>query len=464
MRSAEHLLAALWFLSTVAAAPPDDFGPESAPKADAAAKKPLAKPGDDREKADDDAPAKPAVPAKPAGPAQKILVLPYQAIYRSVPQKKLDDATNLLQKELAQLEGVAIVRGAVAAPSGAAASAPTLDGAHAAAQAADGAEANHDIKTALEQWRAAITAYRANAAALDDASELIFAQLYLARALMMAGQDKEAKEALEGAVRMNPSFELTREAFPRLFQKWFAEAAATAVKEPRGSIVVRSALPGATISLDGRPMDVAPVQIDDVLPGAHLISARIEGVPTFAQVVEVQPGKKTEVSASFSDTAGGSAVGRVTDAIAQNSVPKAAVESASTAGKEAGAAFVIFGGMSKEDDRFRVHTYLVDAKDSKVAALETISFDLEMLTAESDVLRIARAAQGMLASFPKGEASIASVESKIRVQSTVNKVSGAPEYAAAGTSKVASKKAGPRPVFKPLKGGKVTIKDEEGTD
>ena len=42
----------------------------------------------------------------PAPDKTKVLVLPYQAIYRSVPQKKLNSATELLFKELERKDDV----------------------------------------------------------------------------------------------------------------------------------------------------------------------------------------------------------------------------------------------------------------------------------------------------------------------------------------------------------------------
>ena len=48
----------------------------------------------------------------------------------------------------------------------------------------------------------------------------------------------------------------------------------------------------------------------------------------FGAVITVASGQKTQLNATFSNTMGGSSVGKVTDAIAQNGIPKPAVESA----------------------------------------------------------------------------------------------------------------------------------------
>ena len=201
--------------------------------------------------------------------------------------------------------------------------------------------------------------------------------------------------------------------------------------------------------------------LQKVVPGKHLVTARIDGVPAYAATVVVEPKKTIEVVASYASTAGGSAVGKVADAIALNAVPKEAVASASEAGKSVGASWVVFGAMARDDDRFRVHTYVVDVAATQVAALEELSFDLELLTAESDVLRIVKNARAKVDTFSEGQPSFARIERRIRTQSTVNKVNASPEMIVAKSPTGKKKTRDVRPVFRPLKGGSIVIKDEE---
>ena len=390
-----------------------------------------------------------------------VLVLPYQAIYRSVPQEKLDAATNLLEKELGARAGLSVIRGAVSADG---IKAPTVESAVQASETADAAEADRRMKKLIATRKKAVVEYEANAGALESIEPYVEAHLGLARAFMLAGQDAAAKTSIEVAARILPTYELARTQYSRLYRKWFAEAAKMAMEDKRGSLLVKSSLPGATVSLDGRPLDVAPVLLQDIVPGKHIVQARIEGAPVFATTVNVVASKKTEVLATYSNTLGGSAVGRVTDAVAQNGVPKEAVASAAEAGKTAGADWVVFGGIARDDDRFRVHTYVVDAQAEKIAKLDELSFDLEMLTAESDVLRIAQNANAIVDDFPDGRTALAVIERRARAQSNINRVSASPDAETAG-AKVSPivKKNGDRrrPVFRPLKGGSIVIKDEE---
>lgn len=240
------------------------------------------------------------------------------------------------------------------------------------------------------------------------------------------------------------------------------------MKEKRGEILVESTLPGAAVELDGREMDVAPVVLEKVLAGRHLVVARLEGVPPFGAMVEVNAGKQTKVVAAYAKTAGGSDVGRAAEAVSRNEIPKDAVESAARAGKQVGADFVVLGAMvrNQNDDKFRVHTFLVSVAAPSVVAMEQISFDLDFLTAESDVLRIVRSIQTAMEGKTKGNPAIAKIDDRVRGSSTVNRVDASPDLLAAARAKERRRgpektKDGKRPVFRPLKGGSLVIKDEE---
>lgn len=403
--------------------------------------------------------AKPAeTPKKDVPPGKRVLVLPYQGIFRSVPQKKLDDATELLVKEMTAQEGLAIVRGAVADGGG---SGPSLDAAKAAEAEADAAEAAREIGKAIAARERALAEYEKNAGALSSIGPYFEAQHRLARTYALAGRDEDAKRVLETTARMSPGFELPRDAYSRLHAAWFVAAAERAVAERRGKILVKSSLPGARIEIDGRAADVAPVLLEKVVPGKHLIVARLDGVTPFATTIEAEAGKDLTLMARFGNTLGGDAVGDVTDALAQNELSKGAVSSASKAGQQAGAAWVVFGAMAKDDDKFRVHTYVVEAKSGRLAALDVLNFDLELLTAESDILALVKNAARIIEAFPSGETAVAVIEKRIRRQDLTNRFNASPELAVIeeDTGKD-DKKAGRRPVFRPLKGGSITIKDE----
>ncbi|MCK6545461.1 hypothetical protein L6R52_06295 [Myxococcota bacterium] len=403
----------------------------------------------------------PAVVTQKTGP--QVLLLPFQPIFRSVPQDKIQRANELIAKELDQKDNVIVLRGGLAKGG---AAAITLDGAKAAQAAAEKAEREHDITVAVTHRKKVIEELEKNAAAVEP-DDFVRAHHLLARTQMWAGFDKEVMDTLEVAARMRPAFQLEPSEFSRLYRSWFQKAAAKVVADKPTELLVRSALPGALIFLDGRPMDTAPVMLRKVVPGKHLLGARIDGVEPFAAVVDVKPGKSNEYTVAFANTLGGPSVGVVADSIAENGLPAKAVQAAMVAGKEAGAAFVVAGGLAKDDDKFNVHGFVVDVSKGRVAPLDVVNFDLEMLTSESDVLRITLAIASKVNDFGVGESAVATINRRVKSANVVNEVAAAPALTAEDEAK---KPTGPvgkdgkkpvRDVFKPLKGTKIEIKDEE---
>jgi hypothetical protein len=399
----------------------------------------------------------PEAASAPVVAAAKVLVLPYQPIFRSVPQREAQQATELLNKEIAAKDTLAPIRGAVAEAGAAQASPEQIKAALAEAERLEGEKR---IAQAIDARKRALEVIEKNASALESAEDYVLAHHYLARAQMWAGRDDDARATLDVAARMAPGFAVPAESFSRLYRRWFTEAAERVIKEKPGELLVRSVLPGAKISLDGRETDVAPVLLTKAIPGKHLLGARAEGVPGYRTVVTIPAGKKAEFTVNFGGTVGGDAVGDVADAIARNALPKEAVERAAAAGKSVGAAFVVAGGLVKDENHINVHTLLVNVETRQVLALEPVEFDQEMLTAESDVLRVVRSIDAATRSFAGGQPQLAVLDKKAREQKIVNEVSAAASLKteARGPAKAGEKKE-TRKVFGPLKGGTIEIKD-----
>ncbi|MEM7676954.1 MAG: PEGA domain-containing protein, partial [Myxococcota bacterium] len=232
----------------------------------------------------------------------KVLVLPYQPILRSVAQKKVKQATEYLAKELDNTDGISVLRGGVASTTSNKASLATVE--MMIAQAGE-AEAAKDIERAVTRWRAALASYEKNASALEDITPYLVAHHRLARALMWKGSDDEARAIMATAACLAPNFELSSGEYSRLYRRWFFEIAKDVVRERPGELMVKSALPGASVSLDGRAMDVAPVLISRVLPGKHIVTAKVDGVPPFGAVVQVKAAGQTEFVLDFAGVLGG---------------------------------------------------------------------------------------------------------------------------------------------------------------
>ena len=402
--------------------------------------------------------------AAAASPADgtKLLILPYQPILRSVAQNKVKQATEFLAKELGNTEGLQVIMGGVATSQDSDAS---LEQAMAHVKAADEAEKAKNIPMAIELTRKAIAEMEKNAAAVTDVAPYVDAHHRLARALMWTGADAKAKAAMETAARLSPNYELSSSEYSRMYRRWFVDIAKKIVRERPGELLVKSGLPGAAVKLDGREMDVAPVLIQRIVPGKHLITAQVDGVPPFGAVVTVKANKQTEFAANFKGVLGGVEVGDVTDAIAKNELPAKIVKKAVQAGKNVGAEFVVVGGLAKDrvGNDLNVHTFLVKVADAKIKALDPVDFDSEMLTAESDVIRVVRQVDAAVKDFGDAQPMVAMIESRTSgfSRTTLNKVSGQPARPNTQIRRDPKVKKGRRRVFRALEGASIRIKDEE---
>ena len=152
--------------------------------------------------------------------ATLILSLPYQAIFRTVPQDKLDTATNLLQKELGTVSGIKVIKGAVATEN---AQAPTLAGFESANKEAQDAETNRVINSALEHRKKAVKELEENAGALPKGNAKLYLNALheLARTHLLSGNDEAAEKLIEEVARIAPTYDLDDALFSRVYQKKF---------------------------------------------------------------------------------------------------------------------------------------------------------------------------------------------------------------------------------------------------
>lgn len=408
-----------------------------------------------------EAPAAASDDDAPAATGAKVLVLPYQPIYRSAEPNKVKTATDLVVKELGRGGNLVVIRGGVAKEG---ASTPAADAIEKVLGDARAKMAAKNVRAAIQGFEASLAEIEKSPAALEDAQLYVRVYHELARAHLQAGDDGRAQKVMDAAARMAPGYELPAKEFSRFYRKMFGQVAQKAIKAKPAEILVRTALPGAKIFLDGRETMVAPVRLMAALPGKHLVQAEVEGVPRAASVLTLKPGKNPEYTVSFGDTWGGVAVGAVADAIAENKLSAQAIKKAAEAGKSAEAAYVVAGGMAhdKVAARFNVHTFVVNVATGGVMQLDVQNFDLDMLTAESDVIRVVRGVERAVKDFKAAEGAVASIEGKVQPQDVVNSFEAKPDFSASSRKRrVNKRKPATRRPIKVRKGtGSIRIKDE----
>ena len=91
-------------------------------------------------------------------------------------------------------------------------------------------------------------------------------------------------------------------------------------------------------------------------------------------------------------------------------------------------------------DKFKVFTYVLNV-ESASKAIEQVNFDLELLTAESDVLRIVKRHEAV-DQFDGSVAEIAKFEPRARKRNMVSKFNASPEYVDFAASNSKQKRKG----------------------
>lgn len=400
-----------------------------------------------------------ALPARNASAAPTpVLVLPYAPIYRSATPQQTHAATELLRKELENLESIQPQAGGVAKSLDFVA--PSLVDLIPLEKDAEAAETARKIKDALAKRSEIIQRLKKNAAAPEAADKYVQSMLLLARAQLWAGDDRAASWSMEAVAAMAPFTSLDPAHFSRIFRQRFQAASKEATARRPGKLLVSSVLAGAEIALDGRKMGVAPLRLSGVVPGTHLLSAQRDGVPPYAAFVTVKARSTTKHLVSFDGIEDGATLGKIAGTLTRNTLDGRTLRSIQGLAKKAKAAYTVTGGIAAADGKLRVHTLLIDGQSGKVVALEPVAFDSELLTAESDVLKIVRSLEASIQSFSGGTSAIAQIDPTIAAQSAIAEVNAAPDLKQSRASQRSTR--GPRKVFQPLKGGTIQIKDDEG--
>ena len=389
-----------------------------------------------------------------------ILIVPYQPVLRSVVQAKAQQTTTFLAQELEDTAGLTVVVGGRSSSNKAPA---ILEDALAEEGRARKAEANKLIQDAIDRQKAAIALFEKNAAALVEARPYVQALHRLGRALMWAGADERARKVLDRAAHIAPSWNLDPRRYSRLYRRWFAEAVKRGLDAPRGALVVKSQVPGASIRLDGQDIETAPVRISEVVPGRHWITASIDGAPTFGAFVTVASGRNTMVTVRFPDTLGGTALGEVADTIARNRLSTAAVRKAAAIGRKAGAKFVVLGALAKDraQSDINVHTFVVRVADKTIARLPAIDFDAGLLTAESDIIQVVQQIAKITGAYTSRTRAVDTIETNTAgfAASPIVTVDGSPKVATRSGARPRQTRR-TRRVYRADENKSVRIKDE----
>lgn len=306
-----------------------------------------------------------------------------------------EELKNREELQIMDAPAVKEVKPAAAAPakkSGAAAEASF------ALEAGKKALADLKFEEAMAQLKKGIEASLSEPASCDFPA-VIDATISLAAAAFRAGDEKEAKNALQNLARLDPNYALPA-GYPPIFTREFEKAKKKIDKSPKGSINVDGPA-GATAFVDGRDLGMVPVLEESLAAGTHYV--KVEGThgEKFGQTVEVKGGT-AKVKADFK---GGAAAkddgkGGVVEPRIASSLDDTAKKEVAAYTKAAGAEYALVGFVYRTgDQQLTAGPALYSVKKNGFVSILPVSFDDAVLTATVEAFKVVDGVQQRISSF-----------------------------------------------------------------
>ncbi len=336
----------------------------------------------------------------------KVLVLPYQNLDPKMQDDIGEQTTVVVTREMAHGDEVAIIRaedlsglssGGGSASGPKSSDAPQGDpkaGKRAEQLISEAKEAmeESEFERAVKLLDKAAKLLEDNGDAVPDLRMLPETYLQMGVAYFRDGMEDEGDDMLNRAVHYDPERTLNAADYPPIFIRVFDRARFNVLRRPRARVEVRAAS-GSQVLFDGRNMGKAPLVLTDALPGTHWIRVERPGETPKVKKLRISSKKTTVVDFDEGGEAAEPAAGGVLGAVAANELNAEHVEQLVKAGKRAGADMVMVGGIYSTDTAFRIRTIAVKVASGDVGRLVDIAFDLDMLTAEIEVYKLAEAAR-----------------------------------------------------------------------
>jgi|GEM_PF-2131038 len=336
----------------------------------------------------------------------KILVLPYQAIGEGTSNDILDQTTNLVGAEL-ESSGVPVLEGSdsiqkLGGSNSGASGSKKDEGPKFNAEANDKALEmlskgrtfleDQEIEDTIRVLKKAIRYMDGNGESISDLAMLSEAHILLATAYFQDGEEDEADDNLSKAIHYAPQRKLSPRKYPPIFIRSYERAKFNVLRRPRARLEIKSGK-NAQIFLDGRPMGKSPLLLKDVLPGNHWVRAQSPGEDPIVKRLLVRSRKTIAVNLGEADGAEAASAPAETSglvgAVSINEVTRSHVAQVQAVGRKRRVDFVLVGGINKSRTAYNVHSVLVNVKTGDVGRLTSVAFDLDLLTAQIEVYKLA---------------------------------------------------------------------------
>ncbi|MFH1435578.1 MAG: PEGA domain-containing protein [Pseudomonadota bacterium] len=161
-----------------------------------------------------------------------------------------------------------------------------------------------DIPGAIEKAEEALEKLELGAAYLDDLTLVVNILHLLGTCYTFNGDLNESSAAFLRAYLINPALKPDQNMYPPDICDVFEAVGAGAAQVGMGSISVSSEPKGASVYLDGMPMGVTPVTIDNIVIGKHFIRLSKLGYQYFGSVLTIKKDETRTLSATLQSIPG----------------------------------------------------------------------------------------------------------------------------------------------------------------
>lgn len=236
--------------------------------------------------------------------------------------------------------------------------------------------------------------------ATADYDNVLDAYVKLAAASFRMGEEKDAKAALLDLARFAPGYALPP-GFPPVFQREFEKAKKRLEKQPKGTVSIDGP-PGSTAFVDGRDLGMVPVLEENVPAGTHYVKVEGGKGERYGQTVNVTAGT-VKVKGSFAN--GGqrevtTQKAGVADPAIASTVDSETLARLQSYAKAANADYALVGYVYKTSDtQLTAGTAIFSARKTGFSALTPVSFDTDVLTANTEAFKLSDELVKRLMSF-----------------------------------------------------------------
>lgn len=339
----------------------------------------------------------------------KVLIFPYQPVYQSVSQDVANQFSDLLTNEMKNADSLQAIEGPkVVSKKKAQISEPNIDRdaiSRGVEKAKIGIEEikNQEFEKAIKPLKDGIAILEKNLLYLDDMTILTDAYLALSVAYFGTGMEDEGETYIRKCVRLDPYKEISADQYPPLYLRIYDGIRKQTFNLPRGMIRVSTNPSGATIFVDGKQVGTTPAILKEAIKGEHYLRIERAGEVPVYKTVNVIPNQTVEINIDFSgEEEGGSGPEYIAaNAIKNNRIDSAARESLVQVANKQQADFVLFGGIIKEENNYKINSFFMKVKTTEVVQTMSLTIDIDMLGASIEIYKLVEELGKKIESFPE---------------------------------------------------------------